>query len=471
MELTIKTYLEEINSGNIEAIQATKNYIQKAKQENDKYNAYIRFHDEERIFQDLEKVDIKNSKLKWAVISIKDNMLLTGTENTCASKILEWYNAPYTATCIKKLQENWWVIIGKTNMDEFAMGSSNENSWRKPAINKYGNNRTPGWSSGGSVISVSTDLCIWSLGSDTWWSVRQPAAVCNVVWMKPTYGMVSRYWVQSMASSLDQVWVITKTVDDAKLLLECVKWYDENDSQSDRKADKDFEITKGNISDYKIAIPKQFMWEWLDPEIKRLFDIKIDKLKSGWVQIDIIDMPILDNLLSIYYILMPAESSTNLARFDGLRYGQQWSTHDFDTIAEYSNNIRTEWFGEEVKRRILLGTFVLSSENYEWFYLKAQKARIKLQQDFDKLFEKYDFVVSPTSPIFTWKIWEKRSNPLSEYLADIYTVLANLLGCPAISVPMDLVEKDGEEFASGFQVIWKRWGEGDLFEIAKVIEN
>lgn len=471
MNLNIESYLDWIKNWTLQTKDVVKKYFQKAQSENNKYNAYINFHSEEKIFEDLANIDTENSKLKWAIIAIKDNILLEWTQNTCASKMLDWFTAPYTATCIKNLQKNGWIIIGKTNMDEFAMWGSNENSWRKPAINKYWNNRISWGSSWGSAVAVDADLCIWALWTDTWWSVRQPSALCNVVWMKPTYWMVSRYWVQSMASSLDQVWVITKTVDDSKLLLECIKWYDEKDSQSNKKADEEIKAQKKNISDYKIAIPNQFMWKWLDPDIKKLFENKIEKLKSHWIQVDFFDLPILDHLISIYYILMPAESSTNLARFDWIRFGLQWSTHDFDSIMDYITDIRTKWFWEEVKRRILIWSFVLSSEHYEWFYLKAQKARTILKQEFDKLFQKYDFIASPTSPVFAREVWDENMDPLATYLADIYTVLANLLWNPAISIPMWITQKDWEEFSSGFQLIWDKWNEWDLFQLAKFIEK
>jgi len=413
---------------------------------------------------------INDGSLKWAAIAIKDNIMQKWEISTCGSKMLENYVAPYSATCIENLEKNWWVVIWKTNMDEFAMWSSNETSYYWPVLNPYGTDRIPWWSSGGSAVAVAKDLCIAALGTDTGWSVRQPAAMCGIVWLKPTYGRISRYGIQSMASSLDQVWTMTKTVDDAEILLKAIMWYDENDSQSNEKADN-LEKSNKAINEYKIALPKQCFWEWLDPKIKERILSIVEKLKGLWIQIDEIDLPVLDAGIPVYYTLMPAELSTNLSRFDGIRFWLQWNTMESKDIYEYFAKVRSEWFGEEAKRRILLWTFVLSSANYEWYYLKALKVREKMIQDLDNVFQKYDLILSPTTPEVAWKIWEKVDDPLKMYLADMYTVPANLAWLPAISIPVWTIEDKWENMPVWLHLMANKWKEDDLFVIGREVEN
>ena len=427
----------------------------------------------ENIFLRLEKnIDFKNSD--WAlwsmIIAIKDNIMTKWNISSCGSKMLENYVAPYTATCIENLQKNWWIVIWKTNMDEFAMWSTNETSFFGTPTNPFWTNRVTGGSSGWSAVAVAKDLCVAALWTDTGWSVRQPAAFCGIVWLKPTYGRISRYGVQSMASSLDQVWTFTKTIDEAEILLKAIMWFDPKDSQSDKRAN---ELIKSNkkISEYKIALPKQAFWDWLDPKIKNKILETVEKLRSKWVQVDEIDLPILDYVVSIYYTLMPAEVSTNLSRFDGIRFGLQKNTMDYKNIQDYYSAIRSEWFWEEVKRRILLGTYILSSSNYEWYYLKAQKARQKLIQEMDNIFKKYDLILTPTTPELAWKIWKKTKDPLKMYLADIYTVPANLAWLPAISIPIGFVEDGGEQMPVWLHLIANKWQEDDLFVVGRELEK
>lgn len=437
----------------------------------------------ENIFLRLENnIECKNPDwiLWWMIVGIKDNIMTKWNISSCGSKILANYVAPYTATCIENLQKNWWIVIWKTNMDEFAMWSTNETSFFGTPINPFWTNRVAGGSSWWSAVAVAKDLCMVALWTDTGGSVRQPAAFCGLVWLKPTYGRISRYGVQSMASSLDQVWTFTKTIDDAETLLKAIMWFDPKDSQSDKRADELLKSTK-KINEYKIALPKQAFWEWLDPKIKaRILEV-VEKLRSQWVQIDEIDLPVLEYALPIYYTLMPAEVSTNLSRFDGIRFGLQKNTMDYDSIQDYYSAIRSEWFGEEVKRRILLGSYVLSSSNYEWYYLKAQKARQKLTQDIDNIFQKYDLILTPTTPEVAWKIWEKINDPLKMYLADIYTVPANLAWLPAISIPVgtiedELADKSGlnfvmEQMPVGLHLMANKWKEDDLFVVGREIER
>lgn len=468
--MDLKKYIEDITLNRDNLIQE---YFQKAKKSLDeKENVYLRINNVEwnEIPQGGKELRIKNEgNLKWAPIAIKDNIMQKWEISTCGSKMLEDYVAPYTATCIENLEKNGWVVIWKTNMDEFAMWSSNETSYYWPVVNPHGTDRIPWGSSGGSAVAVAKDLCVAALGTDTGWSVRQPAAMCGIVWMKPTYGRISRYWVQSMASSLDQVWTMTKTVDDAEILLKAIMWFDERDSQSHKRADI-LEKSNKAINQYKIALPKQCFWEWLDPKIKERVLSVVEKLKNLWVQVDEIDLPVLDAWIAIYYTLMPAELSTNLSRFDWIRFGHQLNTMEAKDIYDYFAKVRSEWFGEEAKRRILLWTFVLSSANYEWYYLKALKIREKMVQDLDNVFQKYDLILSPTTPEVAWKIWEKVDDPLKMYLADMYTVPANLAGLPAISIPVWTIEDKWENMPVWLHLMANKWKEDDLFVIWKQVE-
>ncbi len=468
MSLTLKKYIKSIENWELKVESIVSEYLDKANSNIGKNeNAFVRIH-RDYVKNNLDK--IKNFKLKWAPIGLKDNIMTKWYISSCGSKMLENYVAPYSATCFENMEKNGWFLMWKTNMDEFAMWGSTETSYFWPTYNCFWKNRIPWWSSGGSAVAVAKDLCIAALGTDTWGSVRQPAAMCGVVWLKPTYGRVSRYGVQSMASSLDQVWTLTKTVEDAEILLKAIMWFDKKDSQSDKRAD---EIIKSNkkINEYKIALPKQVLWEWLDSKIKeRILDV-VSKLREKWVQIDDVDLPVLDYGISIYYTLMPAEVSTNLVRFDGIRFGLQENTLDHSNIHEYYQKIRSEWFGEEAKRRILLGTFSLSSANYEWYYLRAIKVRQKMIQDMENIFEKYDLILSPTTPEVAWKIWEKINDPLKMYLADMYTVPANLAWLPAISVPVGTVEDNGEQMPVWLHLMANKWKEDDLFVVGGEIEK
>lgn len=467
MNLTLEQYIKWIDKWKLDATEVVNYYLNKAKKENPKYNCFVRFH-EDYVKNNIES--FKSRQLKSAPIWIKDIIFTKDLISSCGSKMLENYVSPYSATCFENLEKNWWMMIWKTNMDEFAMWSSTENSYFWPTINNHWENLVPWWSSWWSTVAVSADFCIAALWTDTWWSIRQPSALCGIVWMKPTYWMVSRYWVQSMASSLDQVWTITKTVADAQILLQAIAWFDPKDSQSDKRADN-FKINNNAEKKIKIAIPKEVLWEWLDEKIKERFLETVEKLRKKDFEIDEISIPLLSYSIPIYYILMPAEVSTNLARFDWIKFWLQEGTMNFDNIQKYYEKIRSEWFGDETKRRILLWTFVLSSANYEWYYLKAQKAREKLKSDFDKLFTKYDIILTPTSPEPAWKIWERTNDPLKMYLADIYTVPANIAWLPAMSVPIWNIEKDNQSLPVWIQIMANKREENKIFELGKIIEE
>ncbi|MEF2175063.1 MAG: Asp-tRNA(Asn)/Glu-tRNA(Gln) amidotransferase subunit GatA [Candidatus Absconditabacteria bacterium] len=471
MSLNLKSYIQGVKDGTIDVHQTLDSYLAKAKELNSKNNAFVRFHD------DYAKNNIQNFKdlpLKGAPIGIKDIILTKGEISSCGSKMLENYVAPYSATCFQNLEKNGGLMIGKTNMDEFAMGGSNITSYFGPVKNPYGTNRVPGGSSGGAAASVAADMCIASLGTDTGGSIRQPASFCGVVGMKPTYGRVSRFGVQAMASSLDQVGPITKTVEDNIILLDAIAGHDSNDATSVKRNDSkswyDALLTK-DLKGLKIAVPKQYFEQGLDKNVKSTILESIETIKSLGAQVDEIDFPLLQYALAVYYIVMPAEASTNLSRMDGIRFGHQLDSFDFDTIYDYYAKVRAEGFGAEVKRRIMVGTYVLSAGYYDAYYKKAQKIRNKLKMQFEGFFKDYDLIVGPTSPTVAWGLDDKADDPLANYLADIYTITANLVGIPAMSLPVGYAEDKGEKMPVGLHILGKHWGEDKIYSLASVLEK
>ena len=474
MQLTLRAYIDGVTDWSLDPQTVIDFYVKKAKQANSKYNMIIRFHDD-YVQQNLDI--LKKGPLKGAPIVLKDNFLTKWYISSCWSKMLENYISPYSATCFETLEKNGWLMIGKGNMDEFAMGSSTETSYFGVTYNPYGTGRVPGWSSGWSAVSVASDCCLGALWTDTSWSVRQPAALCGIVGMKPTYWMVSRSGVQSMASSLDQVGVFTKTVEDAEILLKAIAGFDEKDSQSDPRADEFVRWTLNvkrwtlDVKKLKIALPKEVFSEGLDPRIKELLLQKVEQLRALWCDVQEVSLPVLSYGIPLYYSLMPAELGTNLARFDGIKFGLQDESLEHDDLASYYQKIRSEWFGDEAKRRILLSSFVLSSANYEWYYLRAQKIREQMIQDVDTIFETYDFILGPTTPSVAWKMWERSADPIQMYLEDFYTVSANICGGPAMTVPMGMVNDAGEEMPVGIHFMAQRWEEEKLFAFGKVVES
>jgi len=469
MNLTLKDY---ITSDTFKAQDVVKNYLETAKKLNADYFSFVRFHED---YMKAHLDQFASRPLKAAPIGIKDIILTQDYVTSCGSKMLEDYVSPYSATCFLNLEKNWGLMIGKTNMDEFAMWSTTETSYFWKTKNTHGKDRTPGWSSGWSAAAVASGACMAALWTDTGGSIRQPAARCWIVWMKPTYGMVSRYGVQSMASSLDQVGVLTTTVDDAEILLQAIAGFDPKDSQSDPRADE-FVNDKKNLDEksvkkFKIGVPKEALWEGLDPQIKKLFLAAVEKLRASGIVVEDISLPMLVYSVPMYYTLMPAEVSTNLARFDGIKFGLQSDSMNADTIQKYYEQIRSAGFGEEAKRRILLGTFVLSSANYEGYYLKAQKAREELQAEFDTIFAKYDIILTPTVPEVAWKLGSRTDDPLKVYLADMYTIPANMWGLPAMSIPMGMVEDQGEQMPTGIQLMADKRTEKKLFGFGRYVEK
>ena len=400
-------------------------------------------------------------------IAIKDNICTKGVKTTCASKMLENFEPPYSATVIEKLEDQGAILIGKTNLDEFAMGGSTENSAFKFTKNPYNLECVPGGSSGGSAAAVAANEAVMSLGSDTGGSIRQPSSFCGVVGLKPTYGTVSRYGLVAFASSLDQIGPIAKDVEDVAILFNAISGHDEKDTTSINMEHPDYtKALKKGVEGLRIGLPKEFFGEGINLEVKAAILEKIEELKAQGAIVEEFSMPSIDKALSIYYIISSAEASSNLSRYDGVKYG--YRSKDSNGVNEMYENTRSEGFGPEVKRRIMLGTYVLSSGYYDAYYNKALKARTLVINEFNKAFEKYDVIVGPTAPTTAFKIGEKVDNPLEMYLADICTVPVNIAGLPAISVPVGF---DSKNLPIGMQIIGKAFDENMLLKVAYNIEK
>lgn len=400
-------------------------------------------------------------------IAIKDNICTNGIKTTCSSKMLENFVPFYDATVIEKLENAGAIIIGKTNMDEFAMGSSTENSAIKKTKNPWDLERVPGGSSGGSAAAVACDIAPCALGTDTGGSIRQPASFCNVVGLKPTYGLVSRYGVVAYASSLDQVGPLTKSVEDAAILLNVIAGKDEKDTTSADIPKKDYiKSIKDDIKGKKIGVPTEFISDGINPDVKKAYEENLNTLKELGAEIIEIKLDYAKYSLPTYYIIATAEASSNLGRYDGIRYGHR--AKDFSSLDELYVKSRTEGFGDEVKRRIMLGTYVLSSGYYDAYYKRGQKVRTLIIDDFKKAFEKCDVIAIPTTPNTSFKFGEKTSNPLEMYLEDIYTVPVNIAGLPGISVPGGF-DKNGMPI--GMQFISKAFDEENLLQVAYTFEK
>jgi aspartyl-tRNA(Asn)/glutamyl-tRNA(Gln) amidotransferase subunit A len=403
--------------------------------------------------------------------AIKDNMCIKGEETTCCSKILSGFRPPYDATVVERLKNNGAIFMGHTNMDEFAFGSSTENSCHGPSRNPWDLNCVPGGSSGGSAASVAANETIWALGSDTGGSIRQPAAFCGVVGLKPTYGLVSRYGLIAFASSLDQIGPFTKDVTDSALLLNLIAGHDSMDSTSANIAKKDYtQSLKNDVKGLKIGIPKEYFVAGIDPEVKEAVTKAIKLLEEKGARFEEVSLPHTQYAVATYYIVATAEASSNLARYDGVQYGLRkmpTQTRKIPLVDMYEET-RDQGFGKEVKRRIMLGTYSLSSGYYDAYYLRGLKVRTLIKQDFDKVFEKFDAVITPTAPTTAFKVGEKSNDPLSMYLSDIYTISANLAGIPAISIPCGFSKN---KLPIGLQLMAKPFAEDMLFRIAYTYEQ
>jgi aspartyl-tRNA(Asn)/glutamyl-tRNA(Gln) amidotransferase subunit A len=433
-----------------------------------KIDAYLS-RDFDAALKEAEKVNV-DLPLGGVPIAIKDIINVAGQPCTCASKILANYRAMYDATVIRKLRAAGAIPFGKMNMDEFAMGSSTENSSVKPTRNPWDLSRVPGGSSGGSAAAVVADAAFGALGTDTGGSIRQPAALSGLVGLKPTYGRVSRFGVTAFASSLDQVGPLTKTVRDAAFIMRAIAGHDPLDSTSLNEPVPDYVAElKGDLRGVKLGLPKEYMIEGIDPQVKSAIDVAIKQLQSLGAEIVDVSLPHTDYGIAVYYFLATAEASANLARFDGVRYGYR-AENPKDLLDHYGRT-REEGFGAEVKRRIILGTYVLSSGYYDAYYIRAQKVRELIRQDFAKAFEKVDAIVSPTSPVPAFKLGERTADPLQMYLADIFTNTGNLAGICGISVPCGFAKIDNVQLPIGLQLLGKALDEARIFQIAYAYEQ
>jgi len=464
--LTIETARTLLDTGKITAVDLAESYIRRAQEKNKELNAYLEVFDDVR--EQAQRADelIKEGKataLTGIPIAIKDNILIKGHVASGASKILSNYVATYDAHVIEQLKREGAIFLGRTNMDEFAMGSSTENSAFGPTKNPHDTTRIPGGSSGGSAAAVAGDLAIIALGTDTGGSIRQPAAVCGLVGFKPTYGAVSRYGAMAMGSSLDQIGPLAKTVADAQTVFEVIRGIDEHDATSLPES-----FFKKDLTPKRIGVPRHFFTKGVDADVLSAFEASIEKLKEKGYEIVDIELPNIEYALAVYYIIMPAEVSTNLARYDGVRYGVP--VQGDDLLGDYMQT-RGKGFGKEARRRILLGTFVLSSGYVDAYYRKAAAVRENIKKDFKTIFEKVDVIATPTTPSPAFKIGEKINDPLAMYAEDIFTVPANIAGVPAISIPMGTVEREGKALPVGIQFIAKHGADDSLFLIGKDFED
>ena len=465
-ELTVHELIEKLDKNEITSEDIIKSYSNRIEEKEKKIEAFVTVTTDKALEQS-KNVDRAKSKVAGIPIGLKDNLCTKGVKTTCASKMLENFIAPYDATVVEKLEDAGVISLGKMNMDEFAMGSSTEYSNFKVTKNPWNLNTVPGGSSGGSAAAVAADIVPWALGSDTGGSIRQPASLCGVVGLKPTYGLVSRYGLVAFASSLDQIGPITKDVTDSAILLNIIAGHDEKDSTSMNLPKKDY--TKSLIKDvskFKIGVPKELLGEGINEEVKQAVEKAIEEYKKLGATVELCTLDVANESLATYYIIACAEASSNLGRFDGIRYG--YRTKNYSNLKELYRNSRSEAFGSEVKRRIILGTYVLSSGYYDAYYKKAQQVRTLVQKEFDEAFKKYDVLLTPTSPTVAFKIGERSNNPLEMYLADICTVPVNIAGLPAISIPIAV---DSNGMPIGMQLIGNRFEEEKILNAAYTLEQ
>lgn len=476
--LTLKKALSLLESGEVTSVQLTQYYLDQIAAKNGEINAYLEvFADalEQAAAADKARAAGNKGKLLGVPISIKDNIVIQGRIASAASKYLEKYVAPYDATVIKKLKAEGVVFIGRTNMDEFAMGGSTENSAYGISKNPHDSTRVAGGSSGGSTASIAMDGAVFSLGSDTGGSIRQPSSYCGVVGLKPTYGMVSRHGLMAMGSSLDCIGPITRSVEDAEFVHNIIKGEDEYDSttlrESEKEANKNVRGDKALTSGekLKIGIVKELMSvSGLHPVVKENFEKTIAALKAQGHEVKEISLPNISHSLPIYYIIMPAEVSSNMSRFDGVKFGSKIEAGDVNADLMET---RGKLLGKEVRRRIMLGTYVLSSGYYDAYYNKAGIARDLIRDDFKTAFKEVDAIVTPTAPTPAFKIGKNTSDPIQMYLEDIFTVTANLVGVPALAVPTGFTEEEGKKLPLGVQCMSAHEREDILFHIGKEIEQ
>lgn len=482
-ELTISQAHKMLEKKEISAMELLRAFWTRIEEKEPEIRAYLSLAKDLAESQ-AKKTDWKLMKGKGVGIlegipaAIKDAILVEGEKCTAGSKILGNYIAPYDATVISKLKKAGAVILGKTNLDEFAMGSSTENSGFWPTRNPHDLERVPGGSSGGSAAAVAANECVYALGSDTGGSIRQPASFCGVVGLKPTYGAVSRYGLIAMASSLDQIGPIIKTVEDAMIVFEAIKGEDRLDSTSVASKSKiqmsnvkSNQKSKIQIKKLRIGIPKEYYGEGLDQDVEKMVKKAVSGLEKEGAKVEEVSLPHTEYALACYYIIMPSEVSANLARYDGIKYGaskaREPESQEIKNLFDVYFKTRQEYLGREVRRRIMLGTYALSAGYYDAYYLKAQRVRTLIKKDFENVFQDVDLIIAPTSPILPFKFGEKTASPLSMYLADVYTVPVNLAGLPALSLPCGKVG----HLPVGLQIIGPWWGEETILDLAGIVES
>lgn len=460
-----------IRKKEVSSVEVTKNIINRIENIDDKIGAFLSSYPDEAL-KSAQKIDERIAcgeslpDLAGIPMAIKDNMCMSGTKTTCGSRILENYTSPYDAHVVEKLKENGAVIIGKLNMDEFAMGSSNETSAYKKVRNPYDIERVPGGSSGGSAASVAVGEVYYSLGSDTGGSVRQPSAFCGAVGLKPTYGRVSRYGLVAFASSLDQIGPITKDVEDCAIVMNAVSGKDKRDSTSvDVRVEDYTKYLTEDIRGMRIGMPEEYFGEGMDEGVRKTILNGIEVLKSLGAEIKVIKLPMSSYALAVYHILASSEASSNLARFDGIKYG--YRAKDYKDAIDIYFKSRSQAFGDEVKRRIMLGTYSLSAGYYDEYYKKALKVKTLIIEEFKRIFMDVDIIVSPTSPILPFRVGEKIEKPLEMYLSDIYTVPVNVAGITAISVPAGKING----LPVGIQFIGNYFEEGTIIKAAYAFQK
>jgi aspartyl-tRNA(Asn)/glutamyl-tRNA(Gln) amidotransferase subunit A len=471
LQLTIHEAHQLLKNKKLSSVELTKAYLKRINKVEPKLRALVTVT-EELALEQAQKADKLIAKgdvhpLTGIPVVIKDNMCTKGVRTTCSSKMLENFIPPYEATVVEKLNKCGVVTVGKANMDEFAMGSSTEHSAFFPTHNPWDLERVPGGSSGGSAVAVAADETVYALGSDTGGSIRQPAGFCSVDGLKPTYGRVSRYGLVAFASSLDQIGPLTKDITDCAIVLNAIAGYDSRDSTSVPSPTPDYtKCLSADLKGLAIGVPKEYFVAGMQAEVETSMRAAINKLEELGAKIDWeVSLPHTPHALAVYYIIAPSEASANLARYDGVKYG--FSYKDTDNMWEALEKTRQFGFGDEVKRRIMLGTYALSAGYYDAYYLKAQKVRTLIRREFDQAFEKYDALITPTSPTVPFKIGEKIDDPLQMYLSDVCTLPINIAGLPAISIPAGFA--DG--LPIGMQIISKPFGEEAILKIAYAYEQ
>ncbi len=466
--LTISQAHQGLKKKEFSSHELCQAYLEKIKKLDKKIKAFLVVEEDLALAQ-AKKADSliakgKNISLLTGIpVALKDNILVEGLKCTAASQILKNYTAPYDATVVKRLKGENVVILGKTNLDEFAMGGSTENSGFQPTRNPHDLTRVPGGSSGGSAAAVAAGMACFALGSDTGGSIRQPASFCGVVGLKPTYGAVSRYGLIAFASSLDQIGPITKTAEDAKSVFDVIKGRDKMDSTSAEFPK--IENLKFKIENLRVGVPKEYFVKGIHPQVEKVIRQAIKKYEEMGVKVEEVSLPHTEYALPVYYILAPSEASANLARYDGIRYG--FSDSSGKDLMDIYLSSKDKGFGLEVKRRIMLGTYALSAGYYDAYYLKAQKVRTQVGEDFKRVLKKVDALFTPVSPVLPFKLGEKIEDPLSMYLVDVYTVSVNLAGLPALSLPVGKVGK----LPVGLQIIGRPFEEGKILEIGKYFDK